>query len=302
MTSTSRQLLAITNAQAGSADDVVEAQVIGVLRTGAQVEVAATSGADDLARALAAHPDLDAVVVLGGDGSLHAVVQALHDADRLDVLVALVPLGTGNDFARTVELPDDPVAAARVVLEGSPRTLDLALTGGKLKNSGTRNGQAFVDQNIGGSSMLARLSFSKLGAFTPYVGLSRTMGKFDAFTETGTGANLNVSAATQTNTNAEVGLGYAMKLTDTVSISLNVAYEHNLNSTGNSLTASFADAAAPTSFNVATYGAGQNVLRGGIGFEASLGAGRSAGLSYDMHSGVDMKSAHEVKVNYTFRF
>ncbi len=129
MTSTSRQLLAITNAQAGSADDVVEAQVIGVLRTGAQVEVAATSGADDLARALAAHPDLDAVVVLGGDGSLHAVVQALHDADRLDVLVALVPLGTGNDFARTVELPDDPVAAARVVLEGSPRTLDLALTG-----------------------------------------------------------------------------------------------------------------------------------------------------------------------------
>ncbi|MEY4379428.1 MAG: hypothetical protein RLZ85_1309, partial [Verrucomicrobiota bacterium] len=26
------------------------------------------------------------------------------------------------------------------------------------------------------------------------------------------------------------------------------------------------------------------------------------GLSYDMHSGVDMKSAHEVKVNYTFRF
>ena len=111
-----------------------------------------------------------------------------------------------------------------------------------------------------------------------------------------------MSAATQTNTNAEVGLGYAMKLTDTVSISLNVAYEHNLNSTGNSLTASFAAAAAPTSFNVATYGAGQNVLRGGIGFEASLGAGRSAGLSYDMHSGVDMKSAHEVKVNYTFRF
>jgi len=180
--------------------------------------------------------------------------------------------------------------------------LDLALTGGKLKNSGTRNGQAFANQNLNGSSMLARLSFSKLGAFTPYVGLNRNTSKFDAFTETGTGANLNVSAATQTNTNAEVGLGYAMKLTDTMSISLNVAYEHNLNSTGNSLTASFADAATPTSFNVATYGAGQNVLRGGIGFQASLGAGRSAGLSYDMHSGVDMKSAHEVKVNYTFRF
>jgi len=184
---------------------------------------------------------------------------------------------------------------------GSAR-LDLAITGGKLKNSGTRNGQAFVDQNLEGSSMLARLSFSKLGAFTPYVGLNRSSSKFDAFTETGTGANLNVSAATQTNTNAEIGLGYEMKLTDTMSISLNIAYEHNLDSTGNSLSASFADAASPTSFNVSTYGAGQNVFRGGIGFQASLGAGRSAGLSYDMHAGDDMKSANEVKVNYTFRF
>jgi autotransporter-associated beta strand protein len=230
-------------------------------------------------------------------------------------VIATKGLSTSTQFSVLVSQNDGTSAASGFSSKGSGQSLgfgfaadlgatrlDLALTGGKLKNSGTRNGQAFANQNLQGSSMLARLSFSKLGAFTPYVGLNRSSAKFDAFTETGTGANLNVSAATQTNTNAEVGLGYAMKLTDTVSISLNVAYEHNLNSTGNSLTASFADAAAPTSFNVATYGAGQNVLRGGIGFEASLGAGRSAGLSYDMHSGVDMKSAHEVKVNYTFRF
>ena len=230
-------------------------------------------------------------------------------------VIATKALSTNTQFSLLVSQNDGTTSASGFSSKGSGQSLgfgfaadlgatrlDLALTGGKLKNSGTRNGQAFANQNLQGSSMLARLSFSKLGAFTPYVGLNRSSAKFDAFTETGTGANLNVSAATQTNTNAEVGLGYAMKLTDTVSISLNVAYEHNLNSTGNSLTASFADAAAPTSFNVATYGAGQNVLRGGIGFEASLGAGRSAGLSYDMHSGVDMKSAHEVKVNYTFRF
>lgn len=230
-------------------------------------------------------------------------------------VIATKALSTNTQFSVLISQNDGTTSASGFSSKGSGQSLgfgfaaelgatrlDLALTGGKLKNSGTRNGQAFANQNLQGSSMLARLSFSKLGAFTPYVGLNRSSAKFDAFTETGTGANLNVSAATQTNTNAEVGLGYAMKLTDTVSISLNVAYEHNLNSTGNSLTASFAGAAAPTSFNVATYGAGQNVLRGGIGFEASLGAGRSAGLSYDMHSGVDMKSAHEVKVNYTFRF
>ena len=230
-------------------------------------------------------------------------------------VIATKALSTNTQFSVLVSQNDGTTSASGFSSKGSGQSLgfgfaadlgatrlDLALTGGKLKNSGTRNGQAFANQNLQGSSMLARLSFSKLGAFTPYVGLNRSSAKFDAFTETGTGANLNVSAATQTNTNAEVGLGYEMKITDTLSMSLNVAYEHNLSSTGNTLTANFADAAAPTSFNVATYGASQNVLRGGIGFEASLGAGRSAGLSYDMHSGVDMKSAHEVKVNYTFRF
>ncbi len=229
--------------------------------------------------------------------------------------IATKALASGTQFSVLISQNDGATSASGFSSKGSGESLgvgfaadlgatrlDLALTGGKLKNSGTRNGQAFANQNLQGSSMLARLSFSKLGAFTPYVGLNRSSAKFDAFTETGTGANLNVSAATQTNTNAEVGLGYEMKITDTLSMSLNVAYEHNLSSTGNTLTANFADAAAPTSFNVATYGASQNVLRGGIGFEASLGAGRSAGLSYDMHSGVDMKSAHEVKVNYTFRF
>lgn len=229
--------------------------------------------------------------------------------------IATKALSAGTQFSVLLSQNDGTTTAAGFSSKGSGQSLgfgfaadlgatrlDLALTGGKLKADGTRNGQAFANQNLAGSSMLARLSFTKLGAFTPFVGLNRSTAKFDAFTETGTGANLNVSGASQTDTNAEIGLGYAIKLTDSLSVSLNVAYEHNLNSTGNGLTASFADAAAPTSFNVATYGAGQNVLRGGIGFEASLGAGRSAGLSYDMHTGPDMKSAHEVKVNYTFRF
>ncbi len=230
-------------------------------------------------------------------------------------VMATKALSTSTQFSVLISQNDGTSSASGFSSKGSGQSLgvgfaadlgatrlDLAITGGKLKNNGTRNGQAFVDQNLEGSSMLARLSFSKLGAFTPYVGLNRTSAKFDAFSEIGTGANLNVSAASQTNTNAEVGLGYEVKITDTLSMSLNVGYEHNLASTGNSLTANFADAASPTSFNVTTYGAGQNVFRGGIGFQASLGAGRSAGLSYDMHSGADMKSAHEVKVNYTFRF
>ena len=53
------------------------------------------------------------VVVAGGDGSLHAVVAALHERGELaDAAVGLIPLGTGNDFARGVGLPLDPAEAA----------------------------------------------------------------------------------------------------------------------------------------------------------------------------------------------
>ena len=62
----------------------------------------------------------------GGDGSLHAVIAALHRRNELaDAVVGLVPLGTGNDFARGVGIPLDPEEAARVVVAGNVRPVDL---------------------------------------------------------------------------------------------------------------------------------------------------------------------------------
>lgn len=122
--------LAIGNASAGTSDEETIAQVLTCLREFARVDYVATEGPDDLARELADHDDAGLVAVLGGDGSLHAVVQALYDADRLDrTVVGLVPLGTGNDFARTLELPDDPVGSARALAEGTDRAIDLIVDG-----------------------------------------------------------------------------------------------------------------------------------------------------------------------------
>lgn len=73
--------------------------------------------------------DADLVVVAGGDGSLSHAVNDL--SDRLDDLVfGLIPVGTGNDFARTAGVPDDPVEAARVVATGEPRTFDVSRAAG----------------------------------------------------------------------------------------------------------------------------------------------------------------------------
>lgn len=122
-------LLAIANADAGSADDEAVEVALTELRRACEVDLVATGSPDELEAALAAHPDLDGVVVLGGDGSLHAVVDALRSAGRLGLTIGLVPLGTGNDFAATLGLPDDPAKAAEVIATGNVRTVDLVVDG-----------------------------------------------------------------------------------------------------------------------------------------------------------------------------
>jgi len=118
-------LLAIANANAGTADEQAIDDVTAALRD-FDVTLVTTSSPEDLAEALRGHPDVDGVVVLGGDGSLHAVVGALRSAGRLsDVVIGLVPLGTGNDFAASLELPESPVAAAQVIVAGRTRQIDL---------------------------------------------------------------------------------------------------------------------------------------------------------------------------------
>ncbi|MER7365737.1 diacylglycerol/lipid kinase family protein [Nonomuraea wenchangensis] len=120
-----RRLLAMGNPAAGGDDEATRRAVLDVLGGGADVVFRALERPDDLDRALAEHPDREPVV-LGGDGTLHRVVAALLARGELESRpVGLIPMGTGNDLARTLGIPLDPADAARVVLDGVPRPLDL---------------------------------------------------------------------------------------------------------------------------------------------------------------------------------
>ena len=112
----------------GRATSAVEA-ALAVLREATDVrrEVCAEPG--DLDRVLDGRGERT-LVVMGGDGSVHTAV-ATPCGPRRAVARArrsgLVPLGTGNDLARTLGIPLDPAAAARALLGGRPRVLDLVV-------------------------------------------------------------------------------------------------------------------------------------------------------------------------------
>lgn len=112
-------------------DDVREA--VGALRErGSAIDVRVTWEAGDAQRlvgeALAA--GYERIVAGGGDGTLRDVAEAMGLA-RTDASLALLPLGTANDFARAAGVPLEP-AAALALLERPARAVDLGQVGEQL--------------------------------------------------------------------------------------------------------------------------------------------------------------------------
>ncbi|MFR9728807.1 diacylglycerol/lipid kinase family protein [Saccharopolyspora sp. MS10] len=106
----------------------VAADVVRRFRVVSAVRVVLARDAAELAAGArtAVADDVDVLAVLGGDGSAHAAVQACAGARTA---LAIIPVGTGNDLARALGLPSDPLAAARVATDavqgGQRRAVDL---------------------------------------------------------------------------------------------------------------------------------------------------------------------------------
>ncbi len=87
-----------------------------VLRTGSEGD------GESLARAAVAD-GARAILVAGGDGSVNDVVQGLMTAglaDTRDITLAVAPLGTGNDWARSLGIGRHPDEIARSLISGRP--------------------------------------------------------------------------------------------------------------------------------------------------------------------------------------
>ena len=87
------------------------------------------------------------IIVAGGDGTVHHVVNALASVPST---IGILPSGTGNDFARALGLPLDVVAAAARLAQGRTRRVDLAEV----------NGRVFC--TVGGTGLMARSTVGRI--------------------------------------------------------------------------------------------------------------------------------------------
>ncbi|MCS7265386.1 MAG: diacylglycerol kinase family lipid kinase [Armatimonadetes bacterium] len=64
----------------------------------------------------------NAVIVAGGDGSIHHAVQVLA---KTEIPLGIIPCGRGNDLVRTLKIPFSPEEAASVIAQGRIKKIDL---------------------------------------------------------------------------------------------------------------------------------------------------------------------------------
>ncbi|MCX6545722.1 MAG: diacylglycerol kinase family protein [Acidobacteria bacterium] len=145
-----RVVLLVNPAARSTGDLVAIASAACTLQQRYKVETIAPSRVDELeAAARAAATSCDAVIVAGGDGTLHRAINAI---EGLDVPIGLLPLGTGNDFARALHIPAAPAGAAARILDGHIRQIDLVAV----------NGRLFCTVGVFGLAAEATLAFDRL--------------------------------------------------------------------------------------------------------------------------------------------
>ena len=126
-----KKLLFIINPNAGMRKAArMLPEILSVFnRADYDVRVYVTAEAGDATRAVETMAEgSDLVVCSGGDGTFNETITGLMRAN-LQMPVGYIPSGSTNDFAASLQIPSDPVEAARQVVEGTTNFYDLGRFG-----------------------------------------------------------------------------------------------------------------------------------------------------------------------------
>ena len=121
------QVLVIVNPRASRAETAPE-ELSRWFSGHAAIFFRATS-IDELKQTLYSHgANSDRIVIGGGDGTISA---ALPELLQLGKPLAVLPLGTANDFARTLGVPADAMEAAEIAIGGCEHCIDVGRVNGR---------------------------------------------------------------------------------------------------------------------------------------------------------------------------
>ncbi len=122
-----KKMLFVLNPFAGTRKaNKVLAEILSVFnRAGYAVQTYITDGPGDAVTAVEAFgPGMDMIVCCGGDGTMNETVTGLLRA-KLETPIGYIPAGSTNDFANSMGLSADPVAAAVQIVGGRETPLDV---------------------------------------------------------------------------------------------------------------------------------------------------------------------------------
>jgi diacylglycerol kinase (ATP) len=120
---TSARVICNPSSGGGSCESEAVREVLTELN---DIEWIETEGAGDAHRAAEEWSD-GLLIVVGGDGTVNEVVNGMGKAGfPKDVTLAVVPMGTGNDLAATLAIPNDLEEAEESIRKNRVRTLDVA--------------------------------------------------------------------------------------------------------------------------------------------------------------------------------
>jgi YegS/Rv2252/BmrU family lipid kinase len=68
------------------------------------------------------------IISVGGDGTLHNIVNGIMSQDKVapsNITVGVVPIGTGNDWVKTYDIPKDIETAIQIIKNGNTKRQDI---------------------------------------------------------------------------------------------------------------------------------------------------------------------------------
>jgi len=113
--------LLIHNQKAGSLDTELLPKLVSALGEVVSVDIEELGDADNALRYAKAN-NCEWIAVAGGDGTVESIASAMLGTS---LPLGVIPAGTYNNFARSLDLPLDPIEACEVIVAGNSRPIDV---------------------------------------------------------------------------------------------------------------------------------------------------------------------------------